>query len=275
MRFGLYIFPTDQTMPPNDVARAAEDRGFEALIFPEHTHMPLDHTPFPSGGEVPVHYKRTLDPFVAITAAAAATQRLQVGTGVCLIPQHDPITLAKQVASADLLSGGRVLFGIGAGWNVPETANHGTDPDHRFGVMRERIEAMKAIWTEDEASYHGRHVDFDALWSWPKPVQKPHPPILVGGSGPHVFKRVLAYGDEWMPNRDKDLKARIGELGRRTPAAGRDPIPVSYFGAQPTRAAIDALEEVGVYKVFIGLPSAGRDEVERALDEAAQVMSAQ
>jgi probable F420-dependent oxidoreductase len=272
MRFGLYIFPTDQTMGPGEVARAAEDRGFEALIFPEHTHIPLDHAPFPSGGVVPERYRRTLDPFVAITAAALATERLLVGTGIALIPQRDPIMTAKEVASADFVSGGRVLFGIGAGWNLSETANHGTDPDHRFRVMRERVEAMKAIWTEEEASYHGRYVNFDPLWAWPKPVQKPHPPILVGGAGPHVLDRVLAYGDEWMPNRDRDLAARIDELGRRAAEAGRDPIGVSYFGAEPTREAIAALEEAGVYRVFIGLPSEEPGEVERALDEAAALM---
>jgi len=271
MRFGLFIFPTDQTMAPWNVARAAEDRGFEALIFPEHTHMPLDHAAFPSGGAVPERYRRTLDPFVAITAAALASERLLVGTGICLVPQRDPIICAKEVASADYVSGGRVLFGIGAGWNLPETANHGTDSNRRFGVMRERVEALKAIWTQEEASYHGRYVNFDALWSWPKPVQQPHPPILVGGTGPHVLDRVLAYGDEWMPNRDRDLGARIKELGRRAQEAGREPIPVSYFGAEPTPEAVEALELAGVQRVFCGLPSDPPAEVERALDRAAAV----
>jgi probable F420-dependent oxidoreductase len=272
MRFGLFIFPTDETVPPQELAHLAEERGFEALIFPEHSHMPLDHTPFPSGGDVPRRYKRTLDPFVAMTAAALASERLLVGTGICLVPQRDPIHTAKEIASVDHLSGGRVLFGIGAGWNEPETANHGSDPAHRFRVMRERIEAMKEIWTKEEASYHGRHVNFDALWAWPKPVQSPHPPILVGGAGPHVLDRVLAYGDEWMPNRDWDLVDRIAELERRAAEAGRDTIPVSYFGAEPTPDAVGALEEAGVYRVFFGLPSKGRDDVERALDEAAALM---
>jgi probable F420-dependent oxidoreductase len=272
MRYGLFIFPTDDTMPPNELAPLAEERGFEALIFPEHTHMPVGHTPFPSGGDVPRRYMRTLDPFVAMTAAALASERLLVGTGICLVPQRDPIHTAKEIASVDVLSGGRVLFGVGAGWNLPETANHGTDPNRRFRVMRERIEAMKAIWTQDEASYRGRHVNFDALWSWPKPVQKPHPPIVVGGAGPRVLERVLAYGDEWMPNRDRDLAYRIEELQRRAAQEGRDPIPVSYFGAEPTRSAVAALEEAGVSRVFFGLPSAPRDAVERALDEAAALI---
>jgi probable F420-dependent oxidoreductase len=272
MRFGLYIFPTDDTVPPHELAPLAEERRFEALIFPEHSHMPVDHTPFPSGGEVPRRYLRTLDPFVAMTAAAQASERLLVGTGVCLVPQRDPIHTAKEVASVDLLSGGRVLFGIGAGWNEPEVANHGTDPAHRFRIMRESIEAMKAIWTEEVASYEGRHVKITPLRAWPKPVQKPHPPILVGGAGPRVLERVLAYGDEWMPNRDLDLGHRIAELQRRAAQAGRDPIPVSYFGAEPTRDGVAALEEAGVDRVFFGLPSGSRDEVLRALDEAAALI---
>jgi probable F420-dependent oxidoreductase len=273
MRFGLFIFPTDDTVPPHELAPLAEERGFEALIFPEHTHMPVDHTPFPSGGDVPRRYMRTLDPFVAMTAAAQATERLLVGTGICLVPQRDPIHTAKEVASVDFLSGGRVLFGIGAGWNVPEIANHGADPAHRFRVMRESIEAMKAIWTEEVASYEGRYVKLTPLRAWPKPVQKPHPRILVGGSGPHVLDRVIAYGDEWMPNRDKDLADRIAELQRRAADAGRGEIPVSYFGAEPTRDGVAKLEQDGVGRVFFGLPSESRDEVQRALDEAAAAMA--
>ncbi len=274
MRFGLFIFPTDETVPPQELAPLAEERGFEALIFPEHTHIPVAHTPFPGGGDVPRRYVRTLDPFVAMTAAALASERLLVGTGICLVPQRDPIHTAKEVASVDWLSGGRVLFGVGAGWNEPETANHGTDPKQRFGVMRDRILAMKEIWTQDVAAYHGRHVSFDGVRAWPKPVQRPHPPILVGGTGPRVLDRVIAYGDEWMPNRDPDLDLadRIADLRRRAADAGRGEIPVSYFGAEPTRDAIGALEEAGVYRIFLMLPSKGRDVVERALDEAAALM---
>ena len=233
--------------------------------------MPLDHTPFPSGGDVPRALHAHARPVRGDDRRGAGVPSgCSSAPGSAWCPQRDPIHTAKEVASVDLLSGGRVLFGVGAGWNEPETANHGTDPGRRFGVMRERIEAMKEIWTQDEASYHGRHVSFDALWAWPKPVQKPHPPILVGGGGPHVLDRVLAYGDEWMPNRDRDLADRIAELsGAR---GGRDPIPVSYFGAEPTPDAVGALEEAGVYRVFFGLPSKGRDEVERALDEAAALM---
>jgi probable F420-dependent oxidoreductase len=271
VRFGFFLFPTDETVPPDAAGRLTEERGFEALLFPEHTHIPLDHSPYPSGGEVPRRYLRTLDPFVAVTAAALATERLLVGPGVLLVPQHDPIVTAKAVASADWLSGGRVLLGVGAGWNEPETANHGTDPAQRFRVMRERIEAMKAIWTQEEASYEGRHVRFGPLWSWPKPVQSPHPPIVVGGTGPHVLERVVAYGDEWMPNRPQRLAERVAELQRLAGEAGRAPIPVSYFGARPEPAHVEELAGAGVQRVYFPLPSEPADEVQRAADTAAAV----
>src|SRR5436190_900736 len=179
-----------------------EERGFESLWFPEHTHIPASReTPWPGGADLPEQYWHTYDPFVALSAVAQATERLRLATGICLIIQRDPITTAKEVASLDRLSGGRFLFGVGAGWNREEMQNHGTDPDRRFGVMRERIEAMKAIWTQDEPEYHGKHVDFDPLWSWPKPLQQPHPPVWVGGSSPKVIDRVVRFGDGWMPNR--------------------------------------------------------------------------
>ena len=177
-------------------------------------------TPWPGGGELPRQYSRTYDPFVALTAAAAATSELLVATGICLVIQRDPIITAKEVASLDRLSGGRFLFGVGAGWNVEEMQNHGTDPRGRFGLMRERIEAMKAIWTEDEASYHGRHVDFEPIWCWPKPVQEPHPPVLVGGNGERVLERVVAFGDEWMPNRTSGLTERAAKLQELAADAG-------------------------------------------------------
>src|SRR5919198_4959564 len=182
-----------------------EERGFESLFFTDHTHIPVAReTEYPIGGELPREYSRIYDPFVALMAAAAATERLMVGTGVCLVIERDPIVTAKQVASVDRLSGGRMLFGVGAGWNAEEMRNHGTDPARRFGVLRERIEAMKAIWISDRAEYHGRYVDFDPIWCWPKPLTEPHPPVLVGGHGKGVIDRVLAFGDEWMPNRFGD-----------------------------------------------------------------------
>jgi len=224
MKFGVAIFPTESVQPPSEIARMAEERGFQCLLFPEHTHIPASReSPWPGGAELPGYYARTYDPFVACAAAAAATERLLIGTGICLVIERDPIVTAKEVASVDVLSGGRFLFGVGAGWNVEEMRNHGTDASRRFGVMRERIEAMKAIWTEAEASYSGRYVSFERIWCWPKPAQRPHPPVLVGGNGPRVLDRVLAFGDEWMPNRvsDADLAARISELGARASEAGR------------------------------------------------------
>ncbi|HTX12418.1 MAG TPA: LLM class F420-dependent oxidoreductase [Solirubrobacteraceae bacterium] len=275
MKFGVGIFPTESVPPPAEVARMAEDRGFESLLFPEHTHIPASRdSPYPGGGELPPWYSRTFDPFVAATAAAAATERLLIGTGICLVIERDPIVTAKDVASVDVLSGGRFLFGVGAGWNVEEMANHGTDASHRFGLMRERIEAMKAIWTEDEASYSGRYVNFERIWCWPKPLQNPHPPILVGGNGARVLDRVLAYGDEWMPNysTEDDMAARIGELNARASEAGRDPIPVSLMGMEPDAGAIDRLGQAGARRVLFWLPQESPDGVEQGLDRFAAVM---
>jgi probable F420-dependent oxidoreductase len=261
VEFGLTIFPTDYAIPPAELGRAAEDAGFAALFFAEHTHIPASRdTPRPGGGELPRRYWHTIDPFVALTAVATVTQRLRVGTGICLVVERDPIVTAKEVASVDLLSGGRFEFGVGAGWNREEMRNHGTDPDTRFRLMRERIEAMKAIWTQEEASYHGRHVDFERIWSWPKPVQQPHPPVLVGGTGPKALDRVLHYGDVWMPNRvaePADIKPRIAELRER---AGRH-FPVTYFGADPTDEFVEALADAGVDRILLQLPDAGADEV--------------
>ncbi len=265
MKFGVAIFPTREVQPPDEIARMAEDRGFECLLFPEHTHIPASReSAWPGGSELPGYYARTYDPFVACTAAAAATERLLIGTGICLVIERDPIVTAKEVASVDVLSGGRFLFGVGAGWNVEEMRNHGTDASRRFGVMRERIEAMKAIWAEDEASYSGRYVDFDRIWCWPKPAQKPHPPVMVGGSGPRVLDRVLAFGDEWMPNRmsDEDLAARIEELGVRASEADRGRIPVTVVGFPADAARIEAVAGIGVDRIVFWLPQESPDAVE-------------
>jgi probable F420-dependent oxidoreductase len=270
MKFGVAVFPTESVQPPNEIAAMAEERGFECLLFPEHTHIPSSReTPAPSGGELPSHYSRTYDPFVALTAGALATERLLIGTGICLVIERDAIITAKEVASIDVLSGGRFLFGVGAGWNVEEMRNHGTEASRRFGVMRERIEAMKAIWTQDEASYSGRYVGFEKIWCWPKPVQNPHPPVLVGGNGARVLDRVLDYGDEWMPNRmsDEDLAARIGELQARAAEAGRDPIPVTVVGMAPDPARISRLADAGVGRVVFWLSPESPEAVERGFDE--------
>src|SRR3954454_2696770 len=215
MEFGVGYFPTHTGMSPGAVARMAEERGFTSLHFAEHTHIPASReSQWPGGDELPQKYWHSLDLFVALTDAAAATQRLRIGSGICLIIERDPITTAKEVASIDWLSGGRLEFGVGAGWNREEMANHGTDARKRMAVMRERVEAMKAIWTQDEATYEGEHVSFERIWSWPKPAQRPHPPILIGGEGPTVLDRVLAFGDAWFPRLRGDeagLK-RVGEL---------------------------------------------------------------
>ncbi|MBV9414366.1 MAG: LLM class F420-dependent oxidoreductase [Solirubrobacterales bacterium] len=274
MKFGVAIFPTEAVPPPSELAVMAEERGFECLLFPEHTHIPASReSPWPGGGELPAWYSRTYDPFVAVVAAAAATERLLIGTGICLVIERDPIITAKEVASIDVLSGGRFLFGIGAGWNAEEMRNHGTEPSKRFSVMRERVEAMKAVWAEDEASYSGRHVNFERVWSWPKPLQKPHPPVLVGGNGPRVLDRVLAYGDEWAPNRTgEELAERIAELNARAAEIGRGRIPVTVVGAAPDAAHIDGLREIGVDRVVFWLAQEGPDAVEDGLDRDAAVM---
>jgi probable F420-dependent oxidoreductase len=262
--FGIGYFPTHDAVSPGDLARLVEERGHESLFFPEHTHIPASReTPYPAGGELPQKYFHTYDLFVALTAAAAATSRLRIGSGICLVIERDPITTAKEVASVDAISGGRMELGVGAGWNREEMRNHGTDPRVRMEVMRERVEAMKAIWTQDEASYHGKYVDFDRIWSWPKPAQRPHPPVLVGGNGPTVLDRVLSFGDAWLPNNTgEDLLARARELWGR---ADR-PIEVIVMGAPAKAAVLEELANAGVRRVVRWIPSATLGPVERALD---------
>ena len=273
MKFGLTIFPTAETIQPAAMARLAESHGFESLWFPEHTHIPVSRdTPYPGGGELPDEYARIYDPFVALTAAAAATERLLVGTGICLIVERDPITTAKEVATIDRLSGGRFLFGVGAGWNLEEMANHGTDPRTRFSLMRERIEAMKEIWTRDEASYHGRHVAFDPVWSWPKPLQRPHPPILVGGNSGGALDRVVALADEWIPNpetRLRELPDRIADLQERASAAGRGRIPVTFYAVKPEAEALRRFSAAGVDRAVFYLPPAPAEQVEPYVEHLA------
>ena len=274
MKFGVYMFPTDYAIDPVSLGRAAEGHGFESLFVPEHTHIPASRrSPFPGGGELPKEYSHTLDPFVALGAVAAATERLMLGTGICLVIERDPITLAKEVASLDFISGGRVLFGIGGGWNREEMENHGTDPTRRWKLLRERIEAMQQIWTEDAAEYHGEFVDFDPIWQWPKPIQKPHPPVIIGGDGANTLQRVVRYGDGWMPiGRRADFKARIDELNQLSAAAGRADIPVTIFGAAPKPEVIDAYAEAGVERLLFHLPPAPRDEVLPLLEQRAELV---
>jgi probable F420-dependent oxidoreductase len=274
--FGITWFATDEAIQPAEMGRMVEERGFESLFTTEHSHIPTSRaTPYPAGGDLPPEYWRIHDPFVTLATVAAVTTTLRIGTAICLVIQRDPISTAKQVASLDMVSGGRFLFGVGAGWNLEEMANHGTDPGRRFGILRERVEAMKAIWTEDEPSYHGRYVDFDPIWSWPKPVQKPHPPVLVGGNGRTVYDRVLAFGDGWFPNRvgdDEKNIARVEKLQRLGEEAGRGPIPVSLQLAPRDPALLERYERAGVTRAVYMLPATERGEVERRLDGFTEAM---
>ncbi len=273
MKFGVFMFPTGYAINPVELGKTVEELGFESLFFPEHTHIPVSRlSPFPGGGELPREYSNTLDPFVALGAVASATERLLLGTGICLVIERDPITLAKEVASLDFISNGRVLFGIGGGWNREEMENHGTDPRRRWKLLRERIGAMKAIWTQEEAEYHGEFVNFDPIWQFPKPIQKPHPPILVGGDGENTLKRVVNYGDGWLPiGRRANFKSRIDELNHLAAEAGRGTIPVSIFGAPPKPEVIEQYAEAGVQRVLFNLPPAPRVEVLPLLEAQAKV----
>lgn len=271
MKIGVFHFPTDYGIEPGELARALEERGFESLFVCEHTHIPVSRrTPFPAGGELPRRYKHTHDPFVALAFAAAATRTLRLGTGVCLVPQHDPIVTAKSVASLDRLSGGRFEFGIGGGWNVEEMENHGTRYETRFRVMEERVRAMKALWTEEEAAFHGEFVNFDPVWLYPKPVQQPHPPVLLGGESDHTLRRVVRFCDGWFPRagRGFDPAEAVGRLRRMAEGAGRDPasLSVTVFRAPAEAGALAACRAAGVDRVLLEVPDLDRDGILAALD---------
>ena len=272
MKFGIGYFPTHDAMSPGDFAALVEERGHESLFFAEHTHIPASReSPYPGGGELPRKYIHTHDLFVALTHAAAATSRLRIGSGICLVTERDPIITAKEVASIDVLSGGRFEFGVGAGWNREEMANHGTDPRTRMRLFAERVDAMKAIWTQAEATYHGEFVNFERIWSSPKPAQTPHPPVLVGGNGPTVLDRVLAFGDAWFPNyaRSADLLDRAAELRARA----ERPIAVMAMGVPADPAALSTLEEHGFARVLRWIPSGNRGVVEAELDRWEQAIA--
>jgi probable F420-dependent oxidoreductase len=272
--FGVSYFPTDESIEPAKLARLAEERGFESVFVTEHTHIPLSReTAYPAGGELPREYWRIYDPFVALATMAAATERIRVGTAICLLIERDPIVTAKEVASLDRLSGGRMLFGIGAGWNLEEMRNHGTDPAKRFRIMRERVEACKALWADEVTSYHGEFVNFDEIVCRPAPLQEPHPPILVGGNGRRVHDRVLAYGDGWFPNRippDDAMIARVEDLQQRADEAGRGPIPVTIQIPPKDLSVLERYEEAGVTRSVHMLragDAADPGSAERKLDE--------
>jgi len=279
MHFAVGIFPTDYTAQPGELARRAEERGFESLWFPEHTHIPVARkTPWPGGPQLPREYMHNYDPFVACTAAAAATREIKVATGICLVVQRDPIITAKEVASVDVVSGGRFIFGIGGGWNAEEVEDHGTSFKVRFRVLRERVLAMKELWTKDEAEYHGRYVNFDKSWSYPKPVQKPHPPIFMGGDGPTTFDRVLEFCDGWLPigrgALPPGLADKVRSLRQRAEAAGRDPasLAVTVFACPPQPEAVAEAERAGVDRVIFILPCREPETVWSALDQYAALI---
>jgi probable F420-dependent oxidoreductase len=275
MRVGVFYFPVDYGIDIAELARELEARGFESLFVPEHTHIPVSRkTPFPGGGELPKRYVHTHDPFVGLAFAAAATKKLLLGTGVCLVPQHDPIVTAKAIASLDRLSGGRFIFGIGGGWNVDEMENHGVRYETRFKQMREHVLAMNALWTQEQASFHGEFVNFDPVWSWPKPAQNPHPPILLGGETDHTLKRIVEYCDGWFPRPGRsgfDPASAVARLHRAAEAAGRNPksLSVSIFGAPPDPAALESYRKAGIDRSVLMVPDLSRDEILRKLDEYA------
>ena len=279
MKFGASMFFTDTSISPAELARAMEVRGFDTLWAPEHSHIPLSRkTPFPLGPELPKRYYDVMDPFVTLTAAAAVTTTLKVATGVCLVAQRDPIQLAKLVASIDRMSGGRFGFGIGNGWNQDEMENHGTAFATRHKLVRERIEAMKTIWTLDAAEYHGELVDFGPMAAWPKPVQKPYPPILIGGAFPYSARRAVRYGDGWLPQVTRTDKAPLSEVIPRfrqmAAEAGRDPavMPI-VIGAQPPDVRlIEGYQALGVEAVYPSLPSERAEVILPMLDQWVEVM---
>lgn len=277
MLFGASIFITDNSIRPDELARELEARGFDSLWIPEHTHIPANRrTPYPAGGDLPPEYWQTYDPFLSLTAAAMVTTKLKLATGICLVIERDPIVLAKEVATLDRLSNGRVIFGIGGGWNAEEMENHGTVYKTRWRLLRERILAMKEIWTKDEAEFHGEFVNFDPILAFPKPVQKPHPPIIMGGNGATTFDRVTEYCDGWMPisMRTGDLAERIPALKQQVEAAGRnsESISISVFAVKPDRVFIENLESQGVQRSVFLLPPAGREVVLPLLDRYAELM---
>jgi probable F420-dependent oxidoreductase len=263
MDFGVGYFPTHDGMKPGALAHLVEENGQDAVFFAEHTHIPASReSPWPEGVSLPSKYWHCYDLFVALTAAAAATSTLRVGSGICLVIERDPIITANEVASVDHLSGGRLEFGVGAGWNREEMRHHGTDPAKRMKLLRERVEAMKAIWTQREASYAGEFVHFERIWSYPKPAQRPHPPVLIGGTGPTVLDRVLAFGDGWLPGYDDAIFDRISELRSR---ADR-PVEVQMLAVPPDPVVLERIAQAGVRRASHWLPSGPRSTVERALD---------
>ena len=281
MRFGAAIFFTDYSMSPGDLGQALESRGFESLWAAEHSHIPLSRkSPWGGGGELPKQYYDVMDPFVALTAAAAVTKTLKLGTGVCLVNQRDPIQTAKLVASIDQISGGRFLFGIGNGWNQDEMENHGTVFKTRHKLVRERVEAMKAIWTQSKAEYHGEFVNFDPMMTWPKPVQTPHPPVIVGGAFPYAARRAVRYGDGWIPLAGRatqygDVFDFVPKFRAMLTESGRDAatFPISLFGSSEDIDVLKRYRDLGIVRISVSLPAAKADVILPLLDKWAGLMA--
>ena len=273
-KFGVSIFPTDYSIQPVEIAKEAEARGFQSLFFPEHTHIPTNRNPpFPGGGELPKQYWHSHDPFVALGACAAVTSEIRLGTGICLIIERDPITTAKEIATLDMISNGRTIIGIGAGWNREEMENHGADFKNRWQIVKEKVEAMRAIWTDEEPEYHGKYVDFDPIWSYPKPIQDGGPPIWMGANSKWVFERIADYADGWMPigglgsgNMNR-LKEALDSKNRKI-----EDLTLALFGGPKDRAQIVGRIEQGFDEVIFSLPSEGPDQVLPLLDEYADIV---
>ena len=266
MRIGVLTFVTDEGIGPVELGQALEQRGFSSLFLAEHSHIPVDaQTPYPSGGPIPPKYYRTLDPFVALTAAAVATQNLVLGTGIALVPQRDPIHTAKEVASLDLVSQGRFRFGVGVGWLREEIANHGVDPSVRGRVVDERLDAMIEIWTQEKAEFHGDFVDFDPIYSWPKPVQIPFPPLYLGG-GPAGFKRIARLNAGWLA-MTPSAEVLAGQLEQLRAAADHDVPVINFHGGEPTAKELEGYRELGLKHLLVDLPTEPRDQTLRRLDE--------
>jgi probable F420-dependent oxidoreductase len=274
MLIGAFHFPTDYGIEIGELARALEQRGFESLFVCEHTHIPVSRrSPYPGGGELPKRYSHTHDPFVALSFAAAATRTLKLGTGIALIPQREAIITAKSVASLDRLSGGRFIFAIGGGWNVEEMENHGARYETRFKLLRERVLAMKALWTQEQTEFHGEFVNFDPVWQYPKPKQKPHPPILLGGETDHTVRRVVEFCDGWFPRPRAgwEPKSAVARLRQAAIVAGRDPatLSITVFNAPADHDALASYRDAGIARVLLEVPDLSRDEVLRVLDDYA------
>jgi len=273
MHYGVHLRPTDYGIDPRELAVAVEEHGFESFYVSEHSHIPVQTaSQWPGGRGMPRFMSHFLDPFVTLGAVATVTTTLRLGTGIVLAPQRDTIQLAKEAATLDFLSNGRLLLGIGAGWNEEEMRNHGVDPRTRFARMREQALALRRTWSDDEAEFHGDHINFDPLWIWPKPVQQPLP-VYLGGEGPTVLQRAVEYADGWLPNDHPELPERAAELRKLCAATGRPPLPVTAFAVRPDPERIRTLAAAGVERCVFNLPDTGADEVLPTLDRLAETIS--